>query len=155
MIKWSDKEAAIRALEKDGMVDPLDLIEAARSPEHPCHDDFTWDIEKAAEERWRDQARKLIRQVHFEILTDETVERCVMYVANETEAEEQLFVSVPKIRSKSEACSKFLREVNALLGHVNRVCGLVASKERLIGKERAEVIRDIRTKLNDLVADFE
>jgi hypothetical protein len=57
-VSWKEKEAAIRSLESGGMVDPLSLIEAARNEDHPCHGDFTWDVEQAASERWRDQARE-------------------------------------------------------------------------------------------------
>lgn len=35
----------------------------ARNEESPIHKAFTWDVEKAAEERWADQARALIRSV--------------------------------------------------------------------------------------------
>ena len=62
-VSWKAKEAAIRALEKNGRVDPAELIEVARDPEHPCHSSFTWDIEQAAQERWRDQAREFLLSV--------------------------------------------------------------------------------------------
>lgn len=41
-----------------------DLIVAdARNPESPLHAAFTWDVQKAAKARWRDEARQLVRAI--------------------------------------------------------------------------------------------
>ena len=111
-VSWKEKEAAIRALEKNGRVDPVELIEAARDPEHPCHSKFTWDIQQAAEERWRDQARELIRSVKFEIKVENVGNAVCMYVPSGDE--DAVFVSLPKIRSKSQASAVVLSNVPML-----------------------------------------
>ncbi len=100
MIKWAEKEAAIRSLERGGKVDPVDLIDAAKKPSHPCHGEFTWDVKQAAKERWRDQARKLIRRCTFEVTVEDVTSPVVHYVAC-PDAEDDTFVSVPKLRGKA------------------------------------------------------
>ena len=105
-VSWKEKEAAIRSLEKNGRVNPVELIEAARNPEHPCHDNFTWDIEQAAQERWRDQARELIRAVKFEVLVEDVGNKVCMYVPSGDD--DAVFVSLTKIRSKAQAYSVFI-----------------------------------------------
>ena len=104
MAKWADKAAAILALERGGKIDPNDLIEAAKSASHPCHDDFTWDVKAAASERWRDQARKLIRRVEFEVTVDDATESVVRYVPHDDDGEE---------RVKSRCCTGWRRGCTA------------------------------------------
>ena len=113
MAKWSDKESAIRALEKNGKVDPNDLIRAAQNPSHPCHQDFTWDVEQAAKERWRDQARYLIRKCRFDVTFEDVTSPVVQYVASNTE--ESVFVSLPKMRGKAAVRETMLGELDQLL----------------------------------------
>lgn len=142
-VSQSEVEAAIRALEKNGRVDPLELIEVARDPEHPCHTFFTWDIEQAAKERWRDQARELIRSVKFEVLVEEIGNRVSMYVASGDE--DAVFVSLPKIRSKSQASAVVLAEVAQLLGNASRAYGIALAKSGIVGEgvvAQLKLIRD-------------
>ena len=153
MAKWAEKEAAIRSLERNGKVDPLDLIEAAKSPDHPCHGDFTWDVNKAAEERWRDQARELIRRVHFEVQFEDVTESVVMYVANE--GDEHKFQSLPKVRSKVTAGSVLAVEVAMLLGLSSRVYGIALAKQGLVGDEAVATLRMVRDTIAELNAELQ
>jgi hypothetical protein len=130
-MKWTEKEESIRSLERGGKVDPLDLIAAARSPEHPCHDDFTWDVEAAAQERWRDQARSLIRRCKFDVLVEDVTESVVHYIPSPDD--EPFFVSVPKLRGKAKTKAGMLTELNMLLGLVARIRGLALAKQNIIG----------------------
>lgn len=153
-VSWKEKEAAIRALEKHGRVDPVELIEAARNPEHPCHSDFTWDIEQAASERWRDQARELIRSVKFEVLVEDVGNRVCMYVPSGDE--DATFVSLPKIRSKSQASAVVLAEVAMLLGNASRAYGIALAKTNTIGADvvaQLKAIRDLVAALKSELAD--
>lgn len=153
MAKWADKEKAIRALEKGGKVDPNALISAARSPRHPCHEDFTWDVEEAARERWRDQARELIRKVHFEVQVEDATESVVMFVPNE--GDEHLFRSLPKVRSKVQASSILASELAMLHGLSARVYGIALAKQGLVGADKVAKLRMIRDTLAELKAEFE
>ena len=153
-VKWAVKEAAIRALEKNGRVDQLDLIEAARDPEHPCHDDFTWDVDQAAAERWRDQARALIRTCDFEVRVEDVGSRVCMYVPSGDE--DAVFMSLPKIRSKAQASAVVLAEVAMLLGNASRAYGIALAKTNIVGADvvmQLKAIRELVATLKDELED--
>lgn len=151
-VKWESKEAAIRALEKNGRVDPVELIEAARDPNHPCHSDFTWDIEQAAQERWRDQARELIRSVKFEVKVEDVGNAVCMYVPSGDE--DAVFMSLPKIRSKAQASAVVLAEVAMLLGNASRAYGIALSKTNIVGAEVVAQLLSIRNQVAALKSDL-
>ena len=146
-VSWKEMEAAIRALEKNGRVDPVDLIEAARDPEHPCHSKFTWDIQQAAEERWRDQARELIRSVKFEIKVENVGNAVCMYVPSGDE--DAVFVSLPKIRSKAQSSAVVLAEVAMLLGNASRAYGIALAKTGIVGED---VVAQLKSILDQVAA---
>ncbi len=153
MANWKDKERAIRSLEKNGKVDPADLIAAARNPTHPCHGDFTWDINKAAEKCWRDEARRLIRMVGFTLKVEDSGQRVVNYVASGDD--DAVFVSVPKIRGKGHVQAMLLAEVAQLEGAVSRAYGLALSKSSIIGVDVSDRLKAIRDLVSALKADLE
>ena len=152
-IPWAVKEAAIRSLEAGGKVDPADLIKAARKPSHPCHGDFTWDVDAAAEERWRDQARALIRTCSFEVQVEEVGQRVVNYVASGDD--DSLFVSVPKLRGKNKIQALFLSEVAMLLGNASRVVGLATAKSGLIDVEILLPMEEIQRRIRAVKESLE
>lgn len=145
VVPWKLKEDAIRALEKNGRVDPLELIEAARDPEHPCHNDFTWNVEQAAAERWRDQARALIRAVKFEVIVEDVGNKVSMYVPSGDE--DATFVSLPKMRSKSQSVSVVLAEVSMLLGNASRAYGIALAKTNVVGADVVSKLMEIRDQV--------
>ena len=149
---WKEKEIAIRSLEKNGRIDPDDLIHAAKSASHPCHNDFTWDVKKAAAERWRDQARELIRRVHFEVITAEATERVVSYVPND--GDEHQFESLPKIKSKVRAADMFCKELAMLIGMTSRVYGIALAKESMLGSGAVSTLKSVRDTLSTLAAEY-
>lgn len=152
-VAWSTKEAAIRSLERDGFVDPVDLIEAAKSPEHPCHGDFTWDIEKAAQERWRDQARYLIRKCTFEIKVEEVTERVVRYV--QSPDNQPVFKSLPRVRSTTQVSDVMATEIKRLHGNAARVYGIALSKSAIVGTDTVLALERIRDAVADVAVDYE
>lgn len=151
-VSWKEKEAAIRALEKNGRVDPAELIEAARNPEHPCHESFTWDIEQAAAERWRDQARELIRAVKFEVLVEDVGNKVCMYVPSGDD--NSVFMSLPKIRSKAQASPVVLAEVSMLLGNASRAYGIALAKTNIVGADVVAQLKLIRDQVAALKAEL-
>lgn len=153
MVSWETKEKSIRALERNGVVRPQDLIEAARDASHPCHGDFTWDVEKAAQERWWDQARALIRQCSFEVQVEEVGERVVNYVSN-GDSDDPVFVSVPKLRGKGKVVAMMLAEISMLHGIVSRVYGLALSKEGILGSGVSVRLKAIKTELRGMKDDL-
>jgi hypothetical protein len=153
MSTWAEKERSIRALERNGKVDPNELIAAARAANHPCHECFTWDVSQAAAERWRDQARELIRRVTFEIRVDEQIERVVNYVPNESD--EHLFQSLPKIRSGKTAAAIMAVELRMLYGVCRRVYGIALAKQAMLGRSGVASLAHVRDTVAELLAQFE
>jgi hypothetical protein len=49
--------------ENDGILQPDDVVEAAKDPESPIHDEFEWDLQKAANNHWKDRARNLMNHL--------------------------------------------------------------------------------------------
>jgi len=46
-----------------GPITPARVVEEAKQPTSPFHNGFTWDVHQAAEERWADQARYILRSL--------------------------------------------------------------------------------------------
>ena len=59
--------AVLAVYERNGMLTPSRLIEAARPVNSPLHAEFTWDAKQALEEVQRSQALYLIRVISLEI----------------------------------------------------------------------------------------
>lgn len=82
--RLSDKQAQKygpeinRLIEEKGRISPADVVEAAKQEDNPLHEGwFTWDVQKAAEERWLEQAGELIRYIQVEIETVEGEEETI------------------------------------------------------------------------------
>lgn len=154
MARWKDKETAIRSLENNGRVDPNELIEAARSSDHPCHSDFTWDVAQAAGERWRDQARELIRQCKFEVLVEDVTVSVVRYIPS-PDADDPVFLSLPKIRGKAKTVAALLAEINMLLGLASRIRGIALAKSGIVSGEVAAQLGVICDQIEGLKSELE
>jgi len=153
MAKWTDKQAAVRALEQNGKVDPNDLIEAAKDRKHPCHDDFTWDVRVAAEERWRDQARAVIRKCRFDVLVEDVTESVVQYLPSGND--DHLFVSLPRLRGKAKTKAVMLAELDMLLGLIARIRGIALGKQNIIGPNLAAQLAIVLGMVQALQAEME
>ena len=57
MITKDKADFIISLAEPNGYINPETVIEAARNPQSPIHNEFTWDIQEAARTLWIDQAR--------------------------------------------------------------------------------------------------
>jgi hypothetical protein len=76
-----EKTNYIRTLaDASGYIEPSRLVDVAREPDNILHDEFEWDVQRAAEEQWIDQARRLIRLVRVEITVEHREIRAVGYV---------------------------------------------------------------------------
>ena len=148
MATWKEKEAAIRELEKSGRVDPFELIEVSRDPAHPCHGDFTWDIKKAAAERWHEQAKSLIRRCEFVVLVDEVSTPVVSYVSSPDG--DRTFESLSRMRGASKVSTAFFAELSMLHGSSARVYGIALAKRNIVGVEVVEQLRLIRDQLGEM-----
>lgn len=57
--------------DRDGLVQPEAVVEAAKNPESPLHRYFEWDTDRAAYNYWLVQARHLIAQYSFVRINNE------------------------------------------------------------------------------------
>ena len=53
----------LREQKEDEALTPTDVYEAAQDPDSPLHEEFEWDVEKAAKAHWRDRAGNLLRHL--------------------------------------------------------------------------------------------
>lgn len=72
--EWQQELKRI-AKKHGGVINPLDVVAAARNPKSPLHPKFTWDDSEAASQYRIWQARQLIRVVVTIIPRTETTER--------------------------------------------------------------------------------
>jgi hypothetical protein len=136
------KLEAIKSLERRGRVDPDDLIEAARDPEHPCHNDFTWDTEAAAREYQREQARAIIRRFHFEVRVESIGSVNVVCYVPDGNSPGQMR-STASVRSQDDVAALFQTELRQLLGVAARVLGIAEAKRGVLGDNAANSIRSV------------
>lgn len=70
----------LRELEKEGRLDPQDVVDDARDESSPLHPFFEWDDNQAAAAYRLGQARQLIRRVKIEVTVRDVPLECVRYV---------------------------------------------------------------------------
>jgi hypothetical protein len=147
----AEQEAAIAALAKrnGGRVTPeMVVAEAKADKQSALGQYFTWNLRKAAEERWLDQARELIASVRLEFKVHKTTVKAPLYVRDPTvPSKEQGYISLVKLRDDKEAArDAILYEASraaAALGRVSRIAAVLNMEEE---------IEDIREEILSLVA---
>jgi hypothetical protein len=82
---------------------------AARRPSSVLHPHFTWDIQKAARERWEDQARYLIRSITVRFSDDESESPSVRAFVSLGEPEEG-FVPMAVVLSQNDLRARLLQK---------------------------------------------
>jgi hypothetical protein len=117
----------IRELYKDhGRITPDIVIEDAKNPDSPLHDQFEWNVEAAAMEAWRDTARRLIRSVRIVIQTESKTFKTSGYRPHEfvrdpsAPSNHQGYARAADLRSDHE------RAVAALMYEIDRIKGALA-----------------------------
>ena len=105
MLNRQEIEDALGAIAKrhQGRLTPDLVVAAARDKTSPLHAHFTWDIRKAAKERWLDQARALIKLVRVEITTTEHSYHIPKYIRDpEMPSDKQGYVSFERLQTDDE-----------------------------------------------------
>src|SRR4030095_4309006 len=93
----------LKELEQDGRLTPDDVVAEARNPDSPLHDQFEWDLERAAMATWIRQARELITSVKVQILTQSVILHVPRYLrAPDTDKSLQGYVAVPTLMTDKE-----------------------------------------------------
>jgi len=111
---------------KYGKVTPDIVVEDARDTESPLHDQFEWDLEKAAMRTWRETARKLIRTVEVRREIKSQIICVPRYVRDpDSDSEEQGYVDTIELRSQHDRAVRVIqREIGCLAAVVDRVRAL-------------------------------
>ena len=103
-------EAEIKALadKNSGIVTPQSVVDLARDPGHPFHEEFEWVDSVAAEQFRLSQARTLIRSIRLSITTETVRLNTVAYIHNPDGDGEQGYVHVGTIRTDKDRAKRAL-----------------------------------------------
>jgi len=111
--------ARVALLEKrgNGRVTPEAVVDDARAPTSPLHDQFEWDEKKAAYQHNLDQARALIVSIKYVSTTTTSTYKVPLYWRDPAAAgNEQGYVSVPTLRSDEDYARDALVEAFRRVG---------------------------------------
>lgn len=89
--------AELQNLEQSGMITPDRVVRAARRTSSAMHHRFQWDDSRAARAYRIEQARELIRSIHFTVLFEDRPVVAPVYVRSpQAEADSQGYSSVQR-----------------------------------------------------------
>lgn len=109
-----------------GRLTPRAVVVDAKDPSSPLHPYFEWDVTKAAEAHWLEQARTLITSVHVVFRTESKSVRSVYYVRDPSAAaHEQGYLSVKTLRTDADLARQ------ALVSEFTRVADLLRRAREL------------------------
>jgi vacuolar-type H+-ATPase catalytic subunit A/Vma1 len=143
-----EKSNYIRTLaDEHGYIEPSRVVEVARDPGNPLHDEFEWDIQRAAEEQWIEQARRLIRLVRVEITVEHREIRAVGYVVDpDRPPKSHRYVDLTMVAlDRNRAQQIIIDEMSRITAAVRRaqaiatVLGLEDELDRLLDNVRAVI----------------
>lgn len=98
-----------------GSITPALLVDAARSPAHPLHNEFDWD-DSAAAERWRQQqARVLINCVRVIVTGGDGPATRVAYVSVQTRDDGKAYLPSSVVLSDVEYRDQAIAEALSIL----------------------------------------
>jgi hypothetical protein len=141
--------AALRALEDErGRLTPEIVLEAARDPESPLHDQFEWNVEEAARKHNLARARALLRSVRVRLTVTRIPFDVPVYVRNpDAAANQQGYRRLARIKGERETAIEAAlaelerarallgraRKILTALGFVGRLDEIIAGLDGLIG----------------------
>jgi len=134
---------AIAALQdSQGRVTPRSVWQAARDPLHPLHNEFEWDLKKAAEREWDRTAAGIIREVKFEVIYEET-KIIAPYYVSDPRATTSTYIPTIRVAKNVKLKTSVLREeVDRIVSAINRgiklasAFGLVRPFEAMLEEAR-------------------
>lgn len=119
------------------------VLEEARDPGSPLHKYFTWNVGQAAEERWLDQARSLIRVAQVVIRHDTgqtTVNTAYVSIKKDTGRQ---YVPVLEALSEAEMAQKveeeFWDDLQAFIKRyesIESISGVLAEIQAILNRHR-------------------
>ena len=134
----------------NGKLTPEQVLQAAKDPESPLHDQFVWDDQKAAHKQRLDTARHLIRSVKYFFKKETLVIKVPIYVRDpELEKKEQGYVDVRTIKSDDE------RRRDILIDEFKRVQGVFErATELAVYFKMEDRLEDMQRHLRVMVAEL-
>jgi hypothetical protein len=136
----SKKAAKRKALEncadRNGNIDPKDVVNAARSKKNPLHDSFEWDDSVAAEAYRITQAKDLLKEFKF-VVESETIDMIApVYVSHPKDPGK--YAKTVKIAESHDLSRRVLNaELARIKGSLKRAIALAAMFGQSIYFERA------------------
>lgn len=136
-----EKATFVRSLgDGNGHIEPAAVVEAAREPDSPIHDEFEWNVKAAAEQHWLDTARGLIRFVRLEVEVERETVIAPFYIVDPARPpRSQRYVELTRAGRDREIAERVMldeldRIVNAIrrAQSVARVLGLSAKLEAML-----------------------
>lgn len=110
-----------------GRITPDLVVADAKNKNSPLHGEFEWDVRKAAQAHWIDQARALIASVTVIVRTTTVDVRSPAYVRDPNRsAGEQGYISVDNLRSDSDAARSALVSEFTRVGDLLRRARILA-----------------------------
>jgi hypothetical protein len=145
-----DVDRRLVVLQREGRLAVDDVIEDGRDPTSPLHGHFTWDIAEAAQERWRDQARALIRRVKIEVTVRQIAVTVPRFVRDP--AEKHVYRSILTVRREEDTSRRVIidemnrvvqaarraRAIATVLGTDDDVTEIIRLAEEVIRKARLD-----------------
>lgn len=140
-MKTPEEREAVRLrlaeLEKagGGVLTPSAVVRDAKRKDSPLHAHFEWDVKRAAERYWLDQARALIVSVKVEVRTETRIVQAVYYSRHPgIDQQQQGYIGLARLRSDADLAresllAEFAQVANLLRRARERAAVLNASHE--------------------------
>jgi hypothetical protein len=143
--------AALR--DPSGTLLPEAMVEKARDKTSAMHYWFTWDVDEAAQKRWEDEARDLIRHLRISIVINDTVYIYPQYVRDPSvSASQQGYIETIRLRNdKDNAKEMLVREMSRISALMQRARSLAHVVDLVVELDAlAESILGVQKRLETL-----
>lgn len=122
------------------------VVEAAKDRSSPLHGYFTWNVKEAAQKRWEDEARVLIRSFEIEIITHNVVVKAPAFVRDPSAGQEQGYIQTINLRTDQDTA----REV--VVAEFARASAALARAQAVAAAVNLEnEITDLRDRVDRLM----
>lgn len=130
-----EKRLAAIAKRHGGALRPDDVVDDARDPKSPLHDQFEWDDSVAAHKYRISQARTLIKTVTIEVKVEHREVVVPRYVRDPSVGERQGYADVFEIKNEQELARDALRaevkRVRSLLERTRSIAAVLGLESEL------------------------
>lgn len=119
--------ALLKCKNENGQVDPEILVEQARDPKHPFHDQFEWDDAIAAHEHRKEKARQLIKSLKSIVVYEEKVIAVPYYVSDPREKRTGYTPTMTIKKNRETSMAVLNDELARIKGALHRAIGLAVT----------------------------